>query len=64
MKTKHLPLFVMLMLTALNTIAQNATDKKISMPDISFGKKLPPPELMNARATHCPKPCSLILIKL
>ena len=47
MKTKHL-LFssVMLMLTALTAVAQDATNKHLSAKDeISFGKKLPPPDL-------------------
>ena len=36
------------MFTMLTAVAQNATDKKQSpKDDIPFGKKLPPPDLMN-----------------
>ncbi|MCC6287934.1 MAG: T9SS type A sorting domain-containing protein [Chitinophagaceae bacterium] len=48
MKTKHLLLvFVMMIVTAFAAIAQNAADKKFSVPDIPFGKKLLPPDFVN-----------------
>jgi hypothetical protein len=37
-------LVVMLMLTALTVVAQDATSKKPSPENIPFGKKLPPPD--------------------
>jgi ELWxxDGT repeat protein len=49
MKSKHLlTTLVLLMLTAVTVVAQDATDKKPSSENIPFGKKLPPPALMNS----------------
>ena len=46
MKAKHLLLVpVLLMLTVLTVVAQDVTEKKISVPSIPFGKKLPLPDL-------------------
>src|SRR6185436_1076580 len=48
MKTKFLLITaVLIMLTALTVVAQDGTDKKPSSENIPFGKKLPPPDLMN-----------------
>ena len=47
MKTQHLlPVTVMLLLTSLIAVAQNAASKKYSIQNIPFGKKLPPPDLI------------------
>ena len=49
MKTKHLLLLsAMLMLTAFTVVAQNTVDKKPSVDNIPFGKKSPPPDIMNS----------------
>ncbi len=48
MKTKHLLLLsTMLLFTTFTVVAQNAVDKKPSSDNIPFGKKLPPPDIMN-----------------
>src|SRR5206468_404258 len=50
-----LGLIIMLMLTALNVVAQDATEKKLSSENIPFGKELPHPDIAEYPGRSAPQ---------